>query len=186
MSDSEPFQRASAAALRFLSYRPRSEAEIRIRLQRRFPPHVVEQVIEALTDQDLVDDYKFAELWRDSRTSLNPRSAAAIRRELIEKGVDREIADDAVRDIDDLESAYRAGLKLARRLHQADFATFRRRLWGYLQRRGFNGSVARHIIARLWKEHSTCEAYFDDAPTISAHSTQPPATRVSFVGRRRR
>ena len=152
MIDSDSFQRASAAALRFLSHRPRSEAEVRARLQRGFSPQVVDRVVEALADRDMVDDSKFAELWRDSRASLSPRSAAAIRRELTAKGVAGEIVDDAVRDIDDLDGAYRAGHRVARRLQRADFSTFRRGLWGYLRRRGFSGSVARHTIARLWDE----------------------------------
>ena len=152
MNDSEPFQRASAAASRFLSYRPRSEAEVRGRLSRRFPPHVVERVIESLTEQALVDDVKFAELWTDSRDSLNPRSASAIRWELISKGVAAEVAEVAVCDIDDHDSAYRAALGVARRVDQADIATFRRKLWGHLQRRGFSSSVTRRTVGRLWDE----------------------------------
>ena len=49
MNDSDSFERASAAALRLLSHRPRSEAETRTRLRRRFPAHVVERVMESLT-----------------------------------------------------------------------------------------------------------------------------------------
>ena len=152
MNDSESFKRAGAAALRFLSYRPRSEAEVRARLRRCFPSHIVQQVMESLAEQALVNDAAFAKLWRSSRDSLNPRSAAAIRRELITKGVARDVADAAVRDADDEASAYRAALKWTRRLDQADFPTFRRRLWGYLQRRGFGDSMTRHTIARLWDE----------------------------------
>ena len=152
MNDSESFQRANAAASRLLSYRPRSKALLRGRLSRRFPAHLVDRVIESLTEQALVDDVKFAELWTDSRDSLNPRSASAIRRELLSKGVAGDVADAAVRDIDDHDSAYRAGLGPARRLEQADVATFRRKLWGYLQRRGFSGSVTRHTIGQLLHE----------------------------------
>ena len=99
-----------------------------------------------------MDDASFAKLWRDNRETLNPRSAAAIKRELILKGVAREIAEEAVQDVDDQDSAYRAGLKLARRLEQADFSTFQHRLSGHLQRRGFSRSVTRESIARLWEE----------------------------------
>ena len=152
MNDSESFQRATSAALRFLSYRPRSEAEIRARLRRRFPAHVIEQVMESLADRSLTDDARFARLWADNRTALNPRSGAAIRRELVSKGVDRDVAEAAVGDVDDQESAFLAGAKPARRLEQADFATFRRRLWGYLKRRGFSDSTVRNTIARLWDE----------------------------------
>ena len=155
MEETDPVQRARAAALRFLSYRPRSEAEVRARLRRRYSAPVVEQVVSSLVERELLDDTKFAELWRDSRASLNPRSATAIRRELTAKGVARDIADEAVRGMDDVDSAYRAGLKLARRLAQADLSTYRRRLWAYLRRRGFGESVVRSTIGRLWEERRT-------------------------------
>ena len=152
MNDSEPFQRASAAALRYLSHRPRSEAEVRTRLARRFPPNVVDSVIEELSLRGLTDDSKFAALWADSRSRHSPRSAFAIRRELTAKGVSQELADSAIRDIDDRDAAYTAGAKHARRLGGSDHAAFRRRMWGYLRRRGFSPSISRSVIAHLWDE----------------------------------
>ena len=59
MNDSESFQRASAAAQRFLAYRPRSKAEVRTRLRRRFPSDVVEQVIGDLAADLKVQDKLF-------------------------------------------------------------------------------------------------------------------------------
>jgi regulatory protein len=152
MNDSDSIKRATAAALRFLAYRSRSEAEVRTRLRRHFPSHVVEQVIQDLSEQDLLDDSKFAASWAESRDSNKPRSAYKIRRELVSKGVEKDIAGEAVRHLDDEDSAYRAGLKFARKLRDADHLTFRRRLWGYLRRRGFSESVARQTIKRLWSE----------------------------------
>ncbi len=152
MNDTEPFQRAQAAALRFLSHRPRSEAEVRSRLRRSIPPHLADQVIDDLKERGLLDDALFARLWRDSRESFKPRSAWAIKRELIAKGVDDGLAAKTVQDIDDEESAYRAALSPARRLRAADFTTFHRRLWGYLRRRGFSDSICRHTLDRLWNE----------------------------------
>ena len=106
----------------------------------------------ALKAQKLVDDPTFARLWTQSRESSKPRSGWAVKRELIAKGVEAGLADEAVRDIDDEESAYRAGLGQARKVGGADLPTFRRRLWGYLQRRGFSQSVSRGTINRLWED----------------------------------
>ena len=152
MNDSEPFKRASAAAQRYLAHRPRSESEVRKRLMGRFPTDIVEGVIDDLAQRGLADDARFAELWADSRNRLNPRSASAIRWELVSKGVARDIAESAVREVDDQDAAYAAGAKHARRLREADSHTFRRRLWGYLRRRGFSSSLSRGTIDRLWDE----------------------------------
>ncbi len=121
---------------------------MRTRLK-RFPAPIVEQVLDELKQQSLVDDAAFSKLWSESRDSLRPRSAWAVKRELVAKGIDEGLADEAVQDIDDEKSAYRAGLKHAQRLEGADPSTFQRRLWGYLKRRGFSDSVCRHTIERL-------------------------------------
>ena len=152
MSEPELSQRAYSAALRFLSYRPRSEAELRSRLRRRFSPAVVDQVVKILKEHDIVDDIRFARAWTESRDSFKPRSALAVKRELRAKGVSSGIAEDAVKGIDDDDNAYRAGLSQARKLEGAGLDTFRRRLWGYLKRRGFGDSVSRRTIMRLWDE----------------------------------
>ena len=152
MSESKSFQRASSVALRFIAYRPRSEAEVRRRLRLRFPTHLVDRVVADLVERSLIDDDEFARTWRDYRGRLSPRSAAAIRRELLAKGVSRDTAQEAVGDLDDVDGALRAGRKFARRLEHARYPDFRRKLWAHLQRRGFGTSVARHTVSKIWEE----------------------------------
>ena len=152
MNDHGPLQRARAAALRLLTYRPRTAAEVRGRLLRRFDAAVVAQVIDELSDQSLLDDIQFAHRWTEGRDSRSPRSATAIRRELVSRGVERTVAEQAVGDLDDEDSAYRAGLKHARRTAGTDLQTFQRRLRGYLQRRGYSYAITRRTIDRLWAE----------------------------------
>ncbi|MDA0988099.1 MAG: regulatory protein RecX [Chloroflexi bacterium] len=152
MDEEKTLERATSLALRYLSYRPRSEFEVMGRLRRRYNEQVAESVIEWLKEQGLVDDRAFAIAWSQSRASHRPRSAALIRRELLEKGVAKEMAQATVDTLDDEESAYNAGLLRANSLADADYTTFRRRLWGYLQRRGFSQSIVRRTVGRLWEE----------------------------------
>ena len=151
-NDSDSTKRATAAAIRFISYRPRTEAEVRARLRRHYPPHIVDTVVRSLVDRALLDDSQFAQGWADSRFRLKPRSASAIRRELATKGISRTQAEEAVRDLDDYNSAYRAGSKHAKHLTNHTFTTFKRRMWAYLQRRGFNSSITRTTVDCLWNE----------------------------------
>lgn len=152
MNDPEIIQRASAAAVRYLSFRPRSESEVRARLARQYPEQVIEHVVRRLIEINYLDDAGFAEAWKSNRRSLKPKSAYAIRRELIDKGVSSEIADSATDDLDDESSAYDAGSKYLRRLREADYSAFYRRLSGHLYRRGFNSSVIRKTTSILWAE----------------------------------
>jgi regulatory protein len=144
--------RAYGAALRLLSHRPRTEQELEERLRRRFAATLVDQVVELLRAEGLVSDVRFARDWTAGRESRNPKSAWVIKRELVAKGIDDAVADDAVSDLDDEENAYRVGLKAAGTMQGVDLPAFRRRLWGYLRRRGFGDSVCRRTIERIWDE----------------------------------
>ena len=81
-----------------------------------------------------------------------PGAPPPSRRELLGKGIDRDTAQAAVETLDDEDSAYRAGQRAASSLADADYVSFRRRLQGYLYRRGFSGAVIRKTADRLWEE----------------------------------
>jgi len=153
------FQNCFEAALHYLGYRPRSEAEVRQRLHRRgFNAEVVDRVVIVLKERSLIDDEAFAQYWKDSRQSFRPRSRRLIKLELRQKGVASETANEIVADLDDETAAYRAGLKKARVLSGSDHSEFRRLLVGYLRRRGFDYGTISAVVARLWQERQTDSA----------------------------
>ncbi|MFA5307988.1 MAG: regulatory protein RecX [Dehalococcoidales bacterium] len=146
-------QRCRNAAVRFLAYRPRSEAEIRQRLLRRgFPDAEIEKTVARLKEQGLIDDIAFAHFWRDNRQEFSPRSRRLTELELKRKGLSTEAIEQAVSHIDDHESAYQAALARARRLSTEDYRDFRQRLGGFLGRRGFSYGVIDETTKRLWRE----------------------------------
>jgi regulatory protein len=156
LARSDHRQRCFNAAVQYLSYRPRSEPELRERLHRRgFNGDSVEAVITRLKEQGLVDDTAFTQFWTDNRESFSPRSQWLTRLELKKKGVAEDIIDKVVSTIDDEDSAYRAATKKARSLPRADYPSFRRRLGEYLRRRGFSYGVINHTVDRLWQDQTS-------------------------------
>lgn len=146
-------QRCLEAATRYLSYRPRSEFELRERLARRgFDSDGIEAVLTRLKEQGLVDDTDFARFWRDNRQSFSPRSRWLTGLELRRKGVAEEVIDRVVGEVNDDDSAYRAALSRAHRLAASDYQSFRRRLADYLRRRGFGYRVINNTVEQLWQE----------------------------------
>jgi len=151
LAKSDHFHSCLNAATHFLGYRPRSEFEVRERLQRRgFDDNTVEVVIAKLKEQGLVDDVAFAQFWKENRDSFSPRSQWLTKLELRQKGVTDDIIDQVIETIDDDDNAYRAALSKARSLPRSDYRGFRRRLGEYLKRRGFGYGVINHTIERLW------------------------------------
>jgi regulatory protein len=154
LAESDRYHRCLNAAIRYLGYRPRSEAEIRQRLQRHgFNSDCIERVLAQLKEQGLVDDTIFAHFWKENRESFSPRSRRLTRLELQRKGLDGDIIDQVVGEVDDSDSAYRAALIRARRLSSSDYQAFRRRLGEHLGRRGFGYEVIKETVERVWQEY---------------------------------
>ena len=153
LARSDHFHRCLNAALHYFSYRPRSESELRERLERRgFDSDSVEAVLARLKEQGLVDDMAFAQFWKDNRESFSPRSQWLTKLELKRKGVTADIIDRVVDENNDDESAYRAALSKTRSLPLYDYENFRRRLGYYLKRRGFSYEVINQATKRIWEE----------------------------------
>jgi regulatory protein len=147
--------RATEAALVFLSYRPRSEKEVRDRLRRGgFEQDAIEHAITRLHEWRYLDDADFARRWVENRTAHRPRGRRLLQQELRHKGIDGEIARDAIDDADLDETA--AAETLARRRLPAyagdEPAAIRRRLGAYLARRGYGYDVIRVALDRALGE----------------------------------
>lgn len=155
LADSDRYRCAFDAAIRYLSYRPRSESELRERLLRRgFAGNTQDTVIARLREQGLLDDAAFAEFWKSNREAFSPRSQWLTGLELKRKGVADSIVAQVVDTIDDDAAAYRAAQSKARSLSGSDYPVFRRRLGEYLKRRGFAYGVINRAVERLWQEQA--------------------------------
>ena len=154
--DPQTLAKAKQAALKFLSYRNRSRAEMRHKLSQRYPSEVVEQVITRLLEQNYLDDAAFAIEWRRQRERRRPRGQSVLLKELLGLGVDREVIQDALQGIAETDNAYNAAASIVRRLTNANagssYDAFRQKLWAYLQRRGFDNSAIRGTVERYTGE----------------------------------
>jgi regulatory protein len=152
-------QRATGSALdvaqRFLAVRPRSEQEVRRRLQRAgFAEDQIAAALDRLRGARLVDDAAFASYWLEQRQVHRPRGARLLRAELRQHGIAAELAAQAAlsRGASADDDAYRAAARRATQLASLDEQTFTTRLSQFLARRGFDWDVITPTVARLWQE----------------------------------
>lgn len=143
-------------AVRYLSYRPRSTAEVRRTLEgAEFAPEAIEAALVRLAGQGYLDDAAFATYWVENRQRFRPKGEQALRQELRRAGVDKEIIDESLDGLDSSEAAYAAAQPRANRLTvlaAEDPAAFKRKLSEFLLRRGFTYDVVRDVVARLLRE----------------------------------
>jgi len=158
LQQAESDNKAWEAALRLLEVRPRAERELRDRLIRKqFTPEQIDSVIERLRRLELLDDAHFARLWVQNRAATRPKGSQMLRRELLSKGVDRQIVDETVTAALDPEAEMRACEQVARQAFRryaklTDRQEFQRKLGGMLQRRGFSWETVRPVLQQLWSE----------------------------------
>lgn len=146
-------------ALHFLSYRPRSSAEVRQNLTKReIPEHLVEETIVRLQQAGLVNDQEFARAWVENRNTFRPRGKSALRMELRQKGLSDEIIQSVLTEgVDEETMAYEAARKQARRYMGLEWPEFRQKLGGFLARRGFSYTVLASVVSEVWKEVQTAD-----------------------------
>jgi regulatory protein len=139
--------------LGFLSFRPRSRAEIEAYLQKRgIPEAQAEVIMERLERGGFVNDVAFAQFWVENRERFRPRGPRALRYELRNKGISNDIIEQVLAYVDVSDGAYRSASKKARQMGQLDRQTFVRKIVEYLARRGFDYEVAREAAERQWTE----------------------------------
>ena len=146
----DEIERAYERALNFLSYRPRSEAEVRRNLrQKNLEEDVIEAVIERLTRAGLLDDREFARYWVENRLQFKPRGARALRQELWEKGVPDPIISETIERVDENDAARRVAEDGARRMAHLQPDDFCRKLNAYMARRGFSYAVIKPLVEEM-------------------------------------
>ncbi|KXK13495.1 MAG: regulatory protein RecX [Chloroflexi bacterium OLB14] len=156
-------ERALQQALLFLSYRARSEKEIRQNLlKHEYAESIIEQTLERLRENKLANDHQFAKTWVENRNTFRPRSKRVLTMELRQKGLDEETVTNAVADVDENALAYETAKKRATRFTGLERSEFRKKLSDFLARRGFPYSVVSSVVTQVWNELHPQESFYED------------------------
>lgn len=146
--------------LRRLSVAPRTRAELEKDLAKRgADPEIAARVLDRFVDVGLIDDSEFARLWVESRHRGKALARSVLRQELRTKGVDKDVIDEALEQVDEDDELARARTfaeKRARLRAGEDPAKAVNRWAGQLARKGYPASVcfqvARERLAAVLEE----------------------------------
>lgn len=156
----EQYVRAKQSAFDYLAHKPRTEQEVRRKLQDgEASPPVVEDVIARLYELGYLDDEAYAHDYVHNRFANKKYGPIRIRRELVKRGVDRHVAEAAVTDLFAEEDAQAAARKHAEkrwsRLDEDDDPRRRKqKMYRYLRRRGFTTDTIYSVLDDLERETS--------------------------------
>jgi regulatory protein len=146
------------AAVRYLGGRPHTVAEIHRHLRsKKFEAETIDHAIDRLRAQRYVDDEAFARWWVEQRERFKPRGHRALRTELAQKGVGRDVVElvlgERAPDAD-VEQARRALSRPLTRWADMPDAEKRRKIHGYLAARGFDYETIDEVTRREVTEES--------------------------------
>ncbi|MGH3449735.1 MAG: regulatory protein RecX [Haloechinothrix sp.] len=162
----DPVRQARDLCYRLLATRPRTRVELQHALVRRgIDPEVSDQVVAKFDKAGLIDDTDFAEMWVRSRHTYQGLGRRALKSELLRKGVDKEVADDAVGALDGDAEEHRARELVRKRLSSlagVDETTAVRRLVGMLARKGYPEGLAYRVVREELSETGRETALLDD------------------------
>lgn len=142
-----------------LKYRPRSHKELVQKLKKRgYSAEEIEQTMEKLVRAGVVNDFEFCKYWINYRLNYNPRSRKFMEMELKIKGVDEgtilrafnEFSEFKEQDL--IRELAEHKLRILRGI--TDKEVKKRRLYGYLVRRGFRYSQIRDVISQVMKDEN--------------------------------
>ena len=151
--------RAKNRAINFLregdeSPRPRNKWDVAQQLEREgFDAPAVETAVAELIRSGHIRDRQFAENWVRRRQKSNPRGKPVLTRELIDKGVDKDTAEKVVAEVkgeDEMRLALQLARKRAKHYQRLPLPTAKRRLYGFLARRGFGSETVSQVLEQVF------------------------------------
>ena len=149
-------EEALKRAFKFLSYRARSEVEIRLKLtQLGFSQKITETTLEKLRSLNLLNDETFARGWAREKGEVRGYGPLRVERELRQKGVAQSLIGQIVQEtFGQQETKERAKKLLEKRFGDKDLSNKKilRRAVAFLQRRGYRNWVIAELIDQTLRD----------------------------------
>jgi regulatory protein len=151
---------ARELVLRLLSRRPRSEKELRLRLEKKsYDEKFVDEIITNLKQTGLLNDREVARAYVHDQLTLKPAGRRLLHQKLQSLGIQQDVAvaaTETITDSGELQSARKAAVKYLRtRGKRTDKAEkLRTRLSSFLGRRGFDWETIRTVVKEIPELHS--------------------------------
>lgn len=150
----DDFEKFYKAAIRYLSFRTRSEKELSDYLTKKQCDALTsKRILDSLKRDKFLNDEEFARMWIRERTLIKPKAIRVIKMELKQKGISKELIEEAFQNSEDspvdLDLAVRLAEKKLRTIHdQTDKFKVKEKLGRYLASKGFDWDTIKAAIDR--------------------------------------
>lgn len=157
LMDNPYYETLVNAAIRFVSYRPRSERELTDFLTKKLSKWKVsgsllmQKVVDRMRELGYVDDRKFVSWWISQRTAFRPKGKRALVAELRAKGISPAVIDEVFsetlpEDFDEYESAKKSIGKKLVLWAEMPVIEQKKNVYTFLAARGFSSQITSRVI----------------------------------------
>ena len=108
-------------------------------------------LVEDSLSKILYIDLTRKRFWVENRERFRPRSARALRYELSQKGLSKEVIEEVLETFDEEQSAWAAVARYVPRWDRLNEKEFKKKALGLLYRRGFDYEISRVVQRRAWE-----------------------------------
>lgn len=154
--ESDDLQALLSKAYFYLKFRPRSIFEMRRWLYKKierthWSRSDADKVIEKLTEEGLLDDKKFVEIFVEDRKNLKPKGRFVLKQELLQHGIDKSLVDDYFENnpLDEDKLAEKIMIKYWPRVRDLPWEKRWQKASRFLLRRGFNYTAVKKAIQKM-------------------------------------
>ena len=146
------FEKYLALGYRYLTIRNRSEKEIRdYFIKKKVAPVVIEKLVATLYEQKFLNDETFARSWITSRARFRPKGKVALRIELAQKGISKDIIEQVMSEEneelpDELTQAKSLIERRIVKVKDLPRQEMYQKVGGFLARRGFSWEISKKAI----------------------------------------
>ena len=152
--ETDPYTRAKTIVYNQLAYSAKTRGQLRKKLRTEgFDTELIEPLLDKFEAAKLIDDAEYAQTFVAQKSRTKKLSRAALRRELAERGVRGEEAENALAQRTDEQEREDAAELVRKKLRpgmdlsdRAEKDRVTRRLLGMLARRGYSSSVSMSVI----------------------------------------
>lgn len=145
---------AKNSAYNFVSYKPRSEYEVRKKLESKdFSLDIIDSAINFLYEFGLLDDKKFAEMFINSYLKAKPSGLYKLTYELKKRGIDQMIIEQSIMSFypndKSVELAQEAARKHLKKISHKPAENQKKLIYDFLSRRGFNWEDINKVLEKM-------------------------------------
>lgn len=150
----EEQNKANNYALKFLSYRARSEKEIVDRMNQKYEENIIKETIQFLKMHNYIDDYQFGVQLAKDKQNFKKAGKNLLKQELYKKGLKRDTIEEIIDKMVDNEEEYIRALELATKkanikYKNDDKNVKYRKLSSFLARKGYSFDIISIVLKKV-------------------------------------